>query len=335
MKKNILIIGSSHPSSIEKMFYHSFKKLKLKVQFLDPNLNIKLYKKNKIYFKLFKNNYFKNYNEIIYDNLKKKYKSNIIFFFKGESLNKKFLEKLRLFKENIYINYFTDNPFYGKSKYLNIIKYFDFYFTWSKDIKKNIIKKKLYLKKYAINYLPFGYDFRYRKKINLLKLNNKKYLFYGSWDIQREKVIEKLQLDNIDIYGNGWHKAGKLFKNKNKIYYKDIFGQNLASKINKYNAVININRPKVNNAHNMRLFEVAGYGGLIITKETHETLNFFKKNCEIITYKNYKELKNILKNNIKLFNRNKIRKKCFNKSKFHSYITRCEKILKIIKYEQK
>ena len=34
MKKNILIIGNSHPSSIEKMFYHSFRKLEIKVQFL-------------------------------------------------------------------------------------------------------------------------------------------------------------------------------------------------------------------------------------------------------------------------------------------------------------
>lgn len=335
MKKNILIIGNSHPSSIEKMFYHSFRKLEIKVQFLDPNLYIKLYKKNKVYFKFFQNNYFKNYNEIIYENIKKKYKSHIIFFFKGESLNKRFLEKLKLFKENIYINYFTDNPFYGKSKYLDIIKYFDFYFTWSKEVKKNILKQKLYLKKSSINYLPFGYDFRYRKKIDLLKSNNNKYLFYGSWDAQREKVLEKLKSDNIDIYGNGWHKACKLFKKNNNIYYKDIFGQNLSNKINKYNAVININRPQVRNAHNMRLFEVVGYGGLVITKETHETLNFFKKNNEIITYKNFKELKIIIKKNIKLFNRNKMRKKCFNKSKSHSYLTRCEKILDIIKYEHK
>ena len=62
--------------------------------------------------------------------------------------------------------------------------------------------------------MPFGYDFRYRKKNDLLKSNNNRYLFYGSWDVQREKVLERLKLDNIDIYGNGWHKAGKSFKKK-------------------------------------------------------------------------------------------------------------------------
>ena len=85
----------------------------------------------------------------------------------------------------------------------------------------------------------------------------------------------------------------------------------------------------------MRLFEVVGYGGLVITKETPETLDFFKKNNEIISDKNFQELKHIIKKNIKLFNRNKMRKKCFNKSKSHSYLKRCEKILEIIKYEQK
>lgn len=332
MKKNILIIGNSHPSSIEKMFYHSFKKLKIKVQFLDPNIYIKHYKKNKIFKKLFKKNYFKNYNEIILNNLKKKYNSNIIFFFKGETLNKEFLEKLRLLKKNIYINYFTDNPFYEKSKYLEMIKYFDFYFTWSKGIKKKILNKKLYLKKKSINYLPFGYDLRFRREDIILNENNNKYLFYGSWDPQREKILSKLQINNIDIYGNGWHRAGKLFKRQNKIYYKDIFGQNLVNKINEYYAVININRPQVQNACNMRFFEVTGYGGLIITKENSETLNFFKKNYEVITYTNFNNLKNILKNDIKLFNRNAIRKKCFKTSKVHSYISRSKKILKIISY---
>ena len=52
---------------------------------------------------------------------------------------------------------------------------------------KKYIKTKIIFKKSSINYLPFGYDFRYRKKNDLLKSNNNRYLFYGSWDVQREK----------------------------------------------------------------------------------------------------------------------------------------------------
>tara|TARA_A100000164_G_C21879671_1_gene759565 strand:- start:73 stop:1074 length:1002 start_codon:yes stop_codon:yes gene_type:complete len=329
VKRNILIIGNSHPSSIENMFYHSFKKLNLKVNFLDPNLSLKNFQRNKFYFKLFKKDYYKAYNAVLYQNLQKKYLSNIIFFFKGENLNKELMKKIKKFKDNIYINFYTDNPFYKQSKDYQLIKFFDFYFTWSRNTKKKIITKKL-LKKNKVHYIPFGFDSRYRKKSNYLNSSNGRYLFYGSWDKQRERLIDSLQLNNIDIYGNGWENSELSFKYNYKIYFEDIYGQKLSNLINKYHAVINLNRPQVLKAHNMRLFEVTGYGGLIVTNETEETLSFFKKNEEIITYKNNRELKDIVKSGIKISDIKRMRKKSFIKSKKHSYENRCKKILKIL-----
>ena len=185
------------------------------------------------------------------------------------------------FKDNIYINYNTDNPFFEdlsiNKKIRDCIEYFDYYFTWSKKIKNLIIKKKI-KEQNRVVYLPFAYDSRYRYKllINRSKLI-KKVLFYGSWDREREKILSKISSDKIEIYGNAWQNSSLKFQKKYKIFFRDIYGSDLVEKIQKYSACLNINRKQVYSAHNMRLFEVTGYGGLIITPSTTETKIFFKK----------------------------------------------------------
>ena len=148
MKKRVIIIGNSHPSSIENMFYNSFKKNKIKVSLFDPNKYLIKLINNKIVKKFFKSLYFYSYNSLIYKYLKLNKNSNIVFFFKNESLNKNFLKKIKKsFKNNIYINYNTDNPFFKNTDLNKQIKscigLYDYYFTWSNNVKNKIIKKKI------------------------------------------------------------------------------------------------------------------------------------------------------------------------------------------------
>ncbi len=179
--------------------------------------------------------------------------------------------------------------------------------------------------------MPFAYDNRYRKKliINNKKLN-KKILFYGSWDKNREKILNRINSKNIDIFGNGWQNASHQFKKNHDIFFKDIYGSELAKKIRIYSACLNLNRPQVKDSHNMRLFEVTGYCGLIITPETKETKIFFKNKNSIIMFKNFVSLKKILKNDFTNQYFLKLRNKSFILSKNHSYDKRSLQILKTI-----
>ena len=341
-KKKIIIIGSSHPSSIENMFYNSFRKLNIDVKLLDPNKHLTKLIHNKFFIKIFRNVYFYFYNRVIskYLNFNKKNKNNIIFFFKGESLNKSFLIKIKdKFKDYTIINFNTDNPFHSNSilnkKIKGCIEYFDYYLTWSKEIRNKIIKNR-FKKKNKVLYLPFAFDSKYMKKFNLNTLQVKdKILFYGSWDKNREEIINKLNSKKIEIYGNAWEKASSDFKKHYKIYFKDIFGAQLVKKIRNYGACLNINRLQVGSAHNMRLFEVTGYGGLLISPATKETNFFFKNNKEIITYENLSTLKNILTINFKNPKLKNIRKNSLKVSKNHSYVIRSAKILKYLINDKK
>tara|TARA_B100000780_G_C21115943_1_gene451478 strand:+ start:1580 stop:2614 length:1035 start_codon:yes stop_codon:yes gene_type:complete len=343
VRKKIIIIGNMHPSSIENMFYNSFKKLEVDIKILDPNKHLNKLIHNKFFIKIFKNIYFYYYNRVILKylnfNNNEKNTNDIVFFFKGESLNKSFLFKIKnTLKNYTIINFNTDNPFYNNSnlnkKIKGCIKYFDYYFTWSKEIRNKIIKNK-FQKKNKVIYLPFAFDSKNKKKFNLNTLQVKdKILFYGSWDKDREKMINQLNNDKIEIYGNAWQKASSEFKKRYKIFFKDIFGIILAKKIREYGACLNINRPQVGNSHNMRLFEVTGYGGLLISPQTKETNFFFKNNKEIITYKDQSSLKDILKINFKNRNLINIRKNSLKVSKNHSYVIRSIRILTVLKNDK-
>ena len=335
MNKKVIIIGNSHPSSIENMFYNSFKRNNIKVNFFDPNKSLSKIINNKLIIKFFRFIYFHYYNCAIYKYLCFNQKNNIIFFFKGESLNFQFLKNIKKkFNNNIYINYNTDNLFFDdlniNKKIRACIECFDYYFTWSKDIKNIIIKKKI-KDPNSVVYLPFAYDQRYRDSLLFNKSTLiKKVLFYGSWDKEREKILSKIKSDKIEIYGNAWHKSSLQFQKNYKIFFRDIYGSELVKKIRKYSACLNINRKQVNNAHNMRLFEVTGYGGLIITPETPETKFFFKNNKSVIMYNSLITLKKILKEDFTKKHFLKMRNKSFKISKDHSYDKRILKILRTI-----
>ena len=81
MNKTVIIIGNSHPSSIENMFYNSFKRKNIKVNFFDPNKSLNKIINNKLMIKFFKFIYFYCYNYAIYNYLNLNKKDNIIFFF--------------------------------------------------------------------------------------------------------------------------------------------------------------------------------------------------------------------------------------------------------------
>lgn len=331
--KNILLIGNSHPSSIEVMFYNGFKSLNKKVFLFDPGKNFREKFKfrflsvvlNVFYFFLF-------YKILTIEIFKKKY--DLIILFKGAYVDESFLNFLKKkFVKSFIININTDNPFYDSNlqnrRIIRSIKFYDYYFTWSKSIQKKIIFSK-FLKPQKVKYLPFGYDDKYRKKEYLLKRKINKVLFYGSWDMQREKILKELDNINIDIYGNAWDKASPGFKKKFNIFYKDIFGSVLAKKVAQYKLCINLHRPQVENSHNMRFFEVTGYGGILLTPFTKEQNNFFNEG-DVFYYKNIPDLKKKLltvKNNKFYFN---IKKKVFKKSLENSYKSRCKYILKCLK----
>ena len=329
-KNKILILGSSHPSSLENMYYKAFKKIdNSEVYLFDLNFNV-FYKKTFSFFSLneimFRKNiisFFKEYNNYF----------DIIFIFKGMELDR---NTISIIKEDSscskWINIYTDDPFNIKLKsasnknVLDCFDMFDFFCTWSKDIEK---KLKKFSKK--IIYLPFAFDnlINFNKKYFISK--NKNILFYGSYDSDRGNILKYITDYEVNIYGNNWRNNNfKNFDNFN-INYKDIYQEDLASAIFKSDLVLNLLRSQVGNAHNMRTFEIPGYNGLMLTERTKEQNFFFPENESCFMFSSKDEMLNkidyILSNKKKI---KKIKDEGFKIAKDHTYVKRINYLLKKI-----
>jgi len=290
-KNKILIIGSSHPSSLETMYYKAFKNLEfeniiLKDFNITSNFSIKrvlislsfdkiLYKKKII-------NFFKNYENYF----------DLVIVFKGMELDKETLFKLKTQSPlSKWLNIYTDDPFNINSKsssnknILECLSFYDFYCIWSKNIKK---KLEAIIGSKAI-YLPFAFDSLVKFK-NDFNFNHSNILFYGTYDLTRGELLKHITNYSVDIYGNNW-KYSKLKNIKNfNIYYKDIYQDELSSAIFRSKLVLNNTREQVGDAHNMRTFEIPGYKGVMLTTRTEEQNYFFPENEACLMYSNKDEM---------------------------------------------
>ena len=244
---------------------------------------------------------------------------DVILTVKGETLDKNTLYKLKKNKNKI-VNWFPEPMFqYDLAK--KIAPYYDYFFHFDPAIVNKLRNEK----HSNVHYLPFAAAITpgYKKKIYDVS-------FIGTYSTNREKVLSKLTMFNLNIWGDSrWLKSslkknvkgGRISQNKMKNIIKK-------TKIN-----LNIHNETNLAGANLRNFEITGCGGFLLTDYVKDFKNLFNNGKEIVWYKNDNELINIinfyLKNN-KL--REKIAENCYLKIvKTHNYALRIKHILELTK----
>tara|TARA_B100000795_G_scaffold259736_1_gene234967 strand:- start:56 stop:1072 length:1017 start_codon:yes stop_codon:yes gene_type:complete len=330
-KDQIGIFGLDYHNSLENFYINAFKKLKYNnIKFLDNKNYFYIFcflKKfeNKFFFKIF--NYFQKIKV-------KKFLSNnhikTMIIFKGMELNSD-IYKIFKKKKIKLINIYTDDPFNfssdatSSSNIIENIKNFDLFCIWSKKLKKKLEKK---FKKNTFFYLPFAYaedkHFKIEKSIKKNKIS-----FIGSYDARRFKLLDRLN-KKIDIYGNAW----PVFK-KHKTY-PFIQGKELSKIVAGSEVCLNILKKQNFSSHNMRTFEIASMGGLMLTHRSSEQNGFFQENKACFMFEGIEELNKkidyILKNPKKAL---MVRKKGYSIIKKHSYTERLKSLIKYILKNEK
>ncbi len=326
----ILIIGEDNFNSLERIYKDNFLKLKCN------NVRIiSTFKPKNFFFKKILN-FHEKFFYLIYCLLQnlvliKKIKNDkkfydLVIVFNGYDLFKNTIKYIKAKSLNSTINIQTDNIFIKKNILKENLKLFDKIYIWSKEIQKKI-NKNFKIKKKKIFFLPFAFDQSLSKYIKQKKIN-KKILFYGSWDEDRENLLKKIDHKILKIFGNGWENAKQSFKNKYEIK-KELLGKKLVTEISQSLVCLNILRFQAKNFINMRAFEVIGYGGTLLSEYSKEHFLFFKNYGDMIYFRDIKEINNIYKKILLKKNRLiKIRKKNMVKIKKHDYLNRARFILK-------
>jgi spore maturation protein CgeB len=223
-------------------------------------------------------------------------KFDAVVVFKGLTLYASTIEKLKS-HTGILSCYNPDHPFKfyssgsGNRHILESIPHYDLYFTYAKKICEQL-KRDWNVESYTI---PFGFDDSDGSGYPSANADYKdKWLFIGAWDRERMNWLSQVQEENLEIYGDEkWSAhAGKNRPMAATYKGKPLYNAEYKFAIQNASGVLNLLRRQnmEEGSHNMRTFEVPGYGGLLIANRTEEQSGFFEEDKEAVFFDGVEEL---------------------------------------------
>lgn len=147
--------------------------------------------------------------------------------------------------------------------------------------------EKLYCDKNELGFkkmvhLPFCINPAIHKNFN--RSREDKIYFCGAWSEERDEIITSLSDFPVVLKGWGWKNLSKIGK-KFEIYNGTVDIYDQVKDYNKYSIVLNKHQA-INhvNALNMRTFEAAGCGALVLHDDRQELESVYANNEEMIVY---------------------------------------------------
>ena len=340
---NLLMLGAFNKGSLENFYLRGFEKEGVSVTTFDiispyyAMLNKSAV--NRVINRINPSVFYKPINKTLQE-FTGKTRYDAILIFKGMQLLPETISYLKKHTA-ILANYNTDHPFKfwsagsGNKNILDSISLYDLHFSYA----KNIVARLVTDYGSTAYCVPFGYD-RYASPEKNTSAGDfsESFLFVGACDDERSKYLNEIKLPELAIYGDdAWHTRNwkrpyiqKAFRHK-KLYDDDYSFAVRSSK-----GVINLLRKQnmEEDSHNMRTFEVPGYGGLLITQRTTEQMEYFEENKEAVFFDSTEELNDKL-----LFLRNhtsvaeQIKTNAFKRSvnSGYSYDERSKQLLTVIR----
>ncbi len=294
----ILLLGAFGPGALEHYYLRGFAKLGINCDTFDITdqyytaIGKSFFSKavNKIYPAWF----FNSINSSLFGWLRGK-KYDVIIVFKGHTLFPSTIERLKEYGD--FLNcYNPDHPFIyysagsGNKNVSDSIRHYDLYLSYSKNIADALRERFGVLS----SVLPFGYDEEAPPANPAPAEVVNKFLLIGAYDKERSEMIELLQTEKLAIYGDDkWaHRTGGGSRSRKFYANKSLYGQQYVDAIAGGAGVFNFLRTQniSEGSHNMRTFEVPGYGGLMISQRTPEQESFFEDNKEAIYFSTMNEL---------------------------------------------
>ena len=234
----------------------------------------------------------------------KKFKPDIIFIIKGETV---FPETIQIIKNEMKIPciaYMWDRPFYTyaddflddyrKNNFALGMHLYDYIFVYDPYYVEEIKKKGIA----NVGYLPLATDPGKYKKVGLSQKEKQEYaldICFVGWPLpNRVEVFENLSGFKLGVFGDGW-KDWHRFK-KSPIYYKGkAIGEKVLKIYSSSKIVLNMHHPQSVLGVNTRTFDILACGAFELVDFKPELEKLFVLGDEIVCYKNIGELKGLIK----------------------------------------
>ncbi len=277
-------------------------------------------------------------------NICKRNQFDIIFNISENFLDNSTIEEVRkksparpLFLYHSHDNNFSD----GIKKpmdFFETLKIYDFVFTTK---SKNVEKYKS-LGQMNAYFIPSAYEpIVHRPICGLESIYQGKVfdsVFIGTYDKSRDKFMEALGWQKIDVWGGFWEKYPSYSRYKSHIHPYPIYYFEFADVLSHCKVALGLLRLEADDLHTQRTFEIPACKALQIAPRNDEILSFFKEDEEIICFDSLEEFREKTFFYIK---HEKLGEKIAEKgyirctSGKHTYVDRIIEMLKIVNKEER
>jgi len=291
-QKGILILGSTHPASLELIYASELSKLGIENKVLGvQNLFLDYYHKSlfeKLFYRTGLSRIIERIQKVIQSQICR-FKPEIVIVFKGMEVQPKTITWIKAQGIKV-VNYNPDSPFIfsgfgsGNRNVTDSISLFDTYFTYDRFILQQLKERKV-----NCELLPFGFDacgfeyFELNPQDEILKI-----CFLGNADKYRLDFIQNLAKKRIpvDVYGENW---SSFRVHPSITIHGPLYGRAFWSTLQKYAVQLNMLRPHNLNSHNMRSFDIPGSGGIMLAPRTPDHAMYYSENSEVFLFSEFKE----------------------------------------------
>ncbi|MFH1062519.1 MAG: glycosyltransferase [Candidatus Omnitrophota bacterium] len=115
--------------------------------------------------------------------------------------------------------------------------------------------------------------------------------FMGTWNKEREKIIEALTGYNVKIWGAQWNRSKPSFKKKFEITNKIAWLEDMSKVVSSTKIIVdNLTKGQTDKV-NMKNYQIPACGGVLLTQRTDVIQELFEENKEVICYDSLEELR--------------------------------------------
>lgn len=229
---------------------------------------------------------------------------SFVLAFKAAFLNPATIRRIRIEEGVPIINYYPDNPYCGvpldprktsaqRRDIIDCLREYTRVFTWEKGLVNRLAADRV-----SAAYLPFGVDPEMFRPLEATACQSCEgshdVAFVGLHTTLRQQHLDSVGNHAVAIWGPGWSRASRRFRDRHVIHEQRTFGVDCARVYASAKVSLNLLNHENIPGHNMRTFEIPASGGVMLATYTEEQAEFFPEGEAAWYYRDPRELDDLI-----------------------------------------
>lgn len=288
--RNVLIVGSQQPASIENFYRFGLQRLGLQVRVFEPYSHVARGFVSKIRQRLHDHTVYRRANTRLIAECTA-IRPDIVWVFKGVEVLPDTVSAIKSLGCRV-VNFNPDHPYirtswtHGGRNVVDAVCRYDLYFSYHRQLVEQLQPASVWL--------PFGFHLSNEDYESVSRVDEVcRACFVGTLDSHRAELVRRLATSGIpvDVFGPRNRHARRLAGTPRLNVHGLVFDLDFWRVLRSYRVQLNFLREHNCGSHNQRTFEVPAAGGILLTPDTQEQREFFDGGKEVYFYGSFDDMR--------------------------------------------